>query len=208
MEGDLDPKYTEMCSTQTVQSQSAGFFQELFEAVLDQCTDKWLKTRFAEQPTDLDKVRCLFEDEGQASPGDLLLGMLEHVAEVYKPKNAVFSGQRRREGERLTETKGDQKKALILLSQAVLRAPPKGLWFLIEFEWIHLNVYYIVTGADLSSDGGITLAFALWARAAALLAMGNGRGALSDLQHSVACGLPAKQHGTYYLRLAKAHSCE
>lgn len=128
MEGDHDPKYTEMCSTQTVQSQSDGFFQELFEGVLGQCTDKWLKSRFAEQPTDLEKIRCLFEDEDNGAPGDLLLGMLEHVAEVYKPKNAVFSGQRRREGEKLTEKKDDQKKALILLSQAVLRAPPKGCW--------------------------------------------------------------------------------
>lgn len=126
MDGDLDPKYTEMCSTQTVQSHSDGFFQELFEGALGQCTEKWLKTRFAEQPSDFDKVQCMFEDEGLTAPGDLLLGMLEHVSEVYKPKNAVFSGQRRREGERLNETKGDQKKALIFLSQAVLRAPPKG----------------------------------------------------------------------------------
>lgn len=127
MDGDQDPKYTEMCSTQTVQSQSAGFFQELYEGVLGQCSDKWLKVKFAEQPDDLAKMRCLFEDDDRTAPGDLLLGMLEHVAEVYKPKNAVFSSQRRREGDRLYEAKGDMKKALILLSQAVLRAPPKGL---------------------------------------------------------------------------------
>lgn len=129
---DCDPKYTEMCSTQTVQSHSDGFFQELFESILGQCTEKWLKTRFAEQPTDFDKIRCMFEDEGDKGPGDLLQGMLEHVAEVYKPKNAVFSGQRRREAERMHETKGDQKKALMLLHQAVLRAPPKGLFYILS----------------------------------------------------------------------------
>lgn len=118
-----------MCSTQTVQSHSDGFFQELFESVLAQGTEKWMKTRFADQPSDYDKVRCMFEDKGDHAPADLLLGMLEHVAEVYKPKNAVFSGQRRREGERLCELKGEYKKALNLLSQAVLRAPPKGLLF-------------------------------------------------------------------------------
>lgn len=127
MDGDLDPKYTQMCSEQTIQSQQQGFFQELFEGVRGQCTDKWLKSRFADQPDDLSKVRCMFEDEDdQGAAGSLLMGMLEHVAPVYKPKSAMFSGQRRREGEREYEKKGDQKRALVLLSQAVLRAPPKG----------------------------------------------------------------------------------
>lgn len=61
---------------------------------------------------------------------------------------------------------------------------------------------------DLTADGGLTLALALWSRAAVLLELGNGQAALSDLQYSLVCGLPAKEHGSYYVRLAKANACK
>lgn len=125
MDADSDPKYTEMCSRQTVQSHDEGFFQELYESVFDSCTTKWLKTEFMERPNDREKLRALLEQS--EGGGDLLIGMLEHVAPVFKPKNAAFSAQRRKEGEHEYEKKGDYRKALLLLTQAVLRAPEKGM---------------------------------------------------------------------------------
>lgn len=70
------------------------------------------------------------------------------------------------------------------------------------------QLLFLFVDVDLQTDGGITLAFALWSRSAVLLELGNGEMALSDLQHSLACGLPAKQHGSYYLRLARANACK
>lgn len=183
MEGDFDPKYTEICSAQTIQSNEKGFFNELYESVKKLCSNKWINTEFKNSHGDGAKIRCLFT-ESDAS--DMLLGMLEHVAPVYKQKNAQFSAQRRREGEQLIQRGADYSKALILLSQAVLRAPEK----------------YV----DTHVDGGLSLAFALWTRSAVLLELGDGKSAISDLQHSITCGLPAKQHGAYYLRLARANA--
>lgn len=122
MEGDYDPKYTEMCSAQTIQSNEKGFFNELYGSVRQQCAKKWMDGVFATSTGDAAKLQCLFEP---SAASDILLGMLEHVAPVYKQKNATFSSQRRLEGEKLLE-QGKAAEALILLSQAVLRAPNKG----------------------------------------------------------------------------------
>lgn len=124
-----DPKYsyTELCNIMTVQNQSAGFFQDLFDKVLDLSSEKWMKTRFVEQPTDFDKVRCLYQDKDKEAPGSVLIEMLKNNPEIYKLKNANFSGQRRREGERLIDSKTDHKKALAMLNRAVLGAPKQGL---------------------------------------------------------------------------------
>lgn len=182
MEGDFDPKYTEICSAQTIQSDKKGFFNELYESVKNCCSEKWINSVFINSQGDGAKISCILE---HSDASDMLLGMLEHVAPVYKEKNAKFSAQRRREGDELLQ-RGESAKALILLSQAVLRAPKKDV--------------------ELQIDGGLSLALALWSRSAALLELGDGKNAISDLQHSLTCGLPAKQHGAYYLRLARANA--
>lgn len=123
MDGDYDPKYTEMCSAQTIQSNEKGFFNELYGSVRQQCSKKWIDGMFATSKGDAGKLRCLFEP---SAVSDILLGMLEHVAPVYKLKNAKFSSQRRLEGDKFLE-QGKTAEALILLSQAVLRAPDKGI---------------------------------------------------------------------------------
>ena len=126
MEGDLDPKYTDVCSAQTIQSDGKGFFSEFFEGVQSMCSKEWTENVFNKKLGDYEKIKCMFSEEsGMAS--DNLLGMLEHVQPVYKNKNAEISAQRRRNGESFQE-KGDSKNALILLSQAVLRAPEKGTY--------------------------------------------------------------------------------
>lgn len=52
------------------------------------------------------------------------------------------------------------------------------------------------------------LALSLWSRSGVLLELGNGPQALTDLLYAVECGLPAKQHAAYYLRLSRAHASE
>lgn len=72
-------------------------------------------------------MRCLFANgTGNAGPGEQLLDMLANVQPVFKPNDARFSMQRRRDGERLSDD-GDYERALVMLSQAVMRAPPKGM---------------------------------------------------------------------------------
>lgn len=150
MEGDYDPKYTEMCSAQTIQSNDKGFFNELYGSVRKMCPKKWMDSVFRQQIGDRAKIQCLFGDcDGNA----ILMGMLEHVAPVYKQKNAQFSAQRRREGEKLFD-QGDSAKALILLSQAVLRAPDKGKTNFLGrnsvTEFLNINLFEI---RSWSADG-------------------------------------------------------
>ena len=73
------------------------------------------------------------------------------------------------------------------------------------------KVYYhffnfLHQGVDIRVDSGLSLAFALWSRSEVLLELGDGENALSDLQYSLQNGLPAKQHGEYYLRMARANA--
>lgn len=122
MSDQSDKNFTEMCSERTIFSEQQGFFGEMFEIVKNCCTKKWLKEKFEASPTDADKLRLLF-DEPNVS--DMLLGTLEHVTSIYRKKDAAFSHQRRKDGERLHQ-QNDFENASMLLTHAVLRAPAKG----------------------------------------------------------------------------------
>lgn len=129
---DLDPRYTEICGERTVQSTDQGFFQELFDSVCDAAPAAWLQRTFGRQTEALDHMRgvlppCKADAAGATGcrTADVLWTMLEHVQPVFKPKDARFSVQRRRDGDRLSEG-GDQAAALAMLNLAVVRAPPKG----------------------------------------------------------------------------------
>lgn len=124
MEGDLDPTYTKICSAQTIQSDEKGFFAELFASVKNVTSQKWIQQVFHKKQGDFEKIQCVFGESNDIC--DILMGMLEHVAPVYKEKNATISAQRRQQAEQLFEA-GEAKKSLILCSQAVLRAPEKGI---------------------------------------------------------------------------------
>lgn len=139
---DLDPKYTEICSERTVQSSDNGFFREMFDSVCDACPPHWLQQTFGRQTDHVGSMRCVLPhvtdadnstDNGATTvaanrTADVLWTILENVQPVYKPKDARFSVQRRREGDRLSEN-GDLPGALAMLNHAVVRAPPKGLFF-------------------------------------------------------------------------------
>lgn len=120
---DIDPKLTEICSKQTIFSNEKGFFGELFTNIRQECNEKWIEKTFNGTTDDLSKMKLLLNE----SPAcDILLGTLEHVQPVYRAKDCLFSYKRRMDGEKLEQIK-DYSNALILLTQAVLRAPKKGL---------------------------------------------------------------------------------
>lgn len=123
MERDLDPKYTAMCSEQTIFSNKEGFFGEFFESLKKASPKKWINNVFGSAKNDRERLLMMLEEPNVSAT---LLGMLEHVSAVYKQKDGKGSELRRREGEKLLGS-GEVKKAVILLSQAVLRAPMKGL---------------------------------------------------------------------------------
>lgn len=116
-----DKNFTELCSERTIFSDDQGFFGDMFEIIKKSCTEKWLKNIFVSEVSDSIKLKLLF-DEPNVS--DNLLGTLEHVTTIYRKKDAAFSQRRRNEGQILHKN-GDLENALILLTQAVLRAPGK-----------------------------------------------------------------------------------
>lgn len=117
-----DFKFTNVCSTLTVQSDEKGFFNEFYQCVRDQCGDKWITGEFGKLKSDGDKILALYNDLNVC---DIVLGTLEHVRPVFKPKDAKFSYQRRMQGDLLARN-GDLKGALLMYSQAVMRAPDTG----------------------------------------------------------------------------------
>lgn len=131
MSDDIDTKYTAICSAQTIFSNDKGFFGELFESVKAKCTDQWIEKMFNSSMNDIDKLKVLYNEPNVS---DVLLGMLEHVSPIYTKKDAAFSRQRCEAGKQLMATK-DFEKALIILSQAVLRAPHKGRYGWTIVKW-------------------------------------------------------------------------
>lgn len=122
MNDDIDAKYTAICSAQTIYSDDKGFFGELFDSVKAECTDQWIEQMFSSSMNDIDKLKVLYNEPNVS---DVLLGTLEHVAPIFTKKDEPFSRQRCKASEQLMATK-DFDKAVLVLSQAVLRAPHKG----------------------------------------------------------------------------------
>lgn len=122
MANQMDKSYTELCSERTIFSDDQGFFGEMLATIKKSCSEKWLKNLFESKISDATKIKLLF-DEPDVS--DMLLGTLEHVQSVYRPKECTFSHERRKQGE-ILHRKGELNNALVLLTQAILRAPSKG----------------------------------------------------------------------------------
>ncbi|XP_063988107.1 SET and MYND domain-containing protein DDB_G0273589-like isoform X2 [Diachasmimorpha longicaudata] len=90
-----------------------------------------------------------------------VVNTLDRVRHIYRDKDARISKSRRLEGVQCFHS-GENAKALILLSQAVLRAP--------------------MTGRVQIIDDGYSLALALVARADVLIALGELHRAIDDLR--------------------------
>ncbi|XP_058824992.1 SET and MYND domain-containing protein 4 isoform X2 [Topomyia yanbarensis] len=184
---DNDPLFTSLCSTKTLQSQQEGFFNTFYQTVAENFTGKnehWLRDVFGKVRSgdDCAKLQLLFDDPVVCFE---VLGTLEHVKPVFRGKDAKFSWQRREQARKLLN-EGKTQQALLMASQAVMKAPPQGV--------------------DQQIDQGMTLACALWTRAEVLIQALDGKRALVDLQMAVKAGFPVKENGEYYGRMAKCYA--
>ncbi|XP_058448235.1 SET and MYND domain-containing protein 4 [Malaya genurostris] len=184
---DNDPLFTSLCSSKTLQSQQEGFFSSFYQTVAENFTGKnefWLRDVFGKvQPgDDCAKLQLLFEDPVVCFE---VLGTLEHVKPVFRGKDAKFSWQRREQARKLLN-EGKVQQALLMASQAVMKAPPQGV--------------------DQQIDQGMSLACALWTRSEVLIRALDGRRALVDLQMAAKAGFPVKESGEYYGRMAKCYA--
>lgn len=131
---EIDKIFTTKCSVKTIQSDDAGFFMNFYLTVIDSFKSEedfqnWLKTHFSKCESDREKLNLLYNDPTLSWE---ILGTLEHVNEVYRRKDAMFSWQKREQVVKLMKMIDEGRgqvaldKILILASQAVMRAPMKG----------------------------------------------------------------------------------
>lgn len=131
---EIDNIFTSQCSAKTVQSNENGFFMNFYLTVVDSFKSDeefktWLKTQFIQCESDREKMQLLYNDPTISWE---ILGTLEHVTEIYRKKDAMFSWQKREQVMKMLRVSDEGKtnvpldKLLILASQAVMRAPMKG----------------------------------------------------------------------------------
>lgn len=136
---DIDKIFTSECSAKTLQANDNGFFKSFYYTVVENFKsndewENWLKNQFGKLVSDEERLKLLYED---ATISWDILGTLEHVAEIYRKKDAMFSWQKREQVMKLLKhldnTSSSSGKAavgldkiLILASIAVMRAPMKG----------------------------------------------------------------------------------
>lgn len=132
---DIDKIFTSECSSRTVQANENGFFKNFYYTIVDSFKTEgewknWLKNQFGKLESDKEKLKLLYNDPSVSWD---ILGTLEHVAEIYRKKDAMFSWQKREQVMKLLKQVSSGNcafgldKVLILASQAVMRAPMKGL---------------------------------------------------------------------------------
>lgn len=136
---DIDKIFTSECSSKTLQSSDNGFFKNFYYTIVDSFKsndewENWLKNQFGKLESDEERLKLLFEDSTISWD---IVGTLEHVSEIYRKKDAMFSWQKREQVMKLlkhldsnsgSSTAIGLDKILILASQAVMRAPMKGLY--------------------------------------------------------------------------------
>jgi hypothetical protein len=132
---DIDKIFTSECSERTVQANENGFFKSFYYTIVDSFKTEqewrdWLNNQFGKSTSDEAKLQLLFNDPAVSWD---VLGTLEHVTEIYRKKDAMFSWQKREQVMKLLKQHETGScafgldKVLILASQAVMRAPMKGL---------------------------------------------------------------------------------
>ncbi|XP_067642855.1 SET and MYND domain-containing protein 4 [Eurosta solidaginis] len=177
-----DMSYQQICSARTVQSDQKGFFNDFYLEVKEGCSEKWLKHYFGQLKSNEARILSIFSDEEICNT---VLGVLENVTPVYKLKDGIFSVQRRAQADKFNLL-GDFKQALAHANLAVMRAPAKDV--------------------DKDLDDGLSLAMAYRSRAAILINIGDGQGAVRDLKLAANYGLVIKDNVDYYIKLAKAYA--
>lgn len=119
-----DNFYRTLCSSETLRSGAKGFFRDFSETVIDEAGDTWIDKIFGRLESDEDRVRAVLTDPRVRST---VLDTLRRVKHLYRDKDPGVSRIKRLEGLDVA-AKGDNEKALILFSQAVLRAPVTGFY--------------------------------------------------------------------------------
>jgi hypothetical protein len=131
---EIDSIFTSQCSIKTIQANENGFFMNFYLTVVDSFKSDeefktWLKSQFMKCESDREKMQLLYNDPTISWE---ILGTLEHVTEIFRKKDAMFSWQKREQVMKMLRVSDEGKtqvpldKLLILASQAVMRAPMKG----------------------------------------------------------------------------------
>ncbi|XP_076643026.1 protein-lysine N-methyltransferase SMYD4 [Halictus rubicundus] len=149
--------YRNLCSLETVRSGKKGFFREFSERVADVAGEAWISKVFARLPNDEARARAIFTDE---KIKDTVTETLSRTKILYRAKDGDTSKARRLEAYE-SAANGEWEKAVLLFSQAVLRAP--------------------LPGKCEAVDRGLTLPLALLGRAEAFAALNEYALALEDL---------------------------
>nr|XP_033338571.1 SET and MYND domain-containing protein 4-like [Megalopta genalis] len=155
MEG-TEQFYRNLCSLETVRSGKTGFFRDFSEHVSGIAGETWISEVFGRIRDDEARVRALFTDE---KIKEAVTETLDRTTMLYRAKDAEASRARRLEALEAA-AKGEREKAVLLFSQAVLRAPP--------------------TGKCEAVDDGLSLPLALLGRAEAFVALNEHALALED----------------------------
>lgn len=94
---DIDKIFTSECSSKTLQASDNGFFKNFYYTIVENFKsndewENWLKNHFGKLESDEERLKLLFEDSTISWD---ILGTLEHVSEIYRKKDALFSLQKR-----------------------------------------------------------------------------------------------------------------
>ncbi|XP_032669755.1 uncharacterized protein LOC116843453 isoform X2 [Odontomachus brunneus] len=165
---DHDEFYSTLCSSETVRSGKKGFFHDFSDFVTQTAGDTWTSRIFGRIDNDEKRMKTVFAD---AKIRDIVVDTLAKVKILFRDKDAEISRRRRLEGYQLAAV-GQYDKALLLFSQAVLRAPQPG--------------------KSKALDQGLALPLALLGRAEIFMALKEYHFALEDLRLAVEHDLPDK----------------
>lgn len=119
---DRNESYSNLCSSETLRSGKKGFFHDFSDFVTQTAGDTWTSRIFGRIDDDEERVRTVFAD---AKIRNVVADTLAKVKILFRDKDADISRRRRLEGYQLAAV-GQYDKALLLFSQAVLRAPQPG----------------------------------------------------------------------------------
>lgn len=122
MESDPEEFYRSLCSSETLRSGSKGFFRDFSESVMDAAGETWIREIFGRINSDVDRIKLVLTDPRVK---DVVSETLGRIKNLYRDKDAAVSRNKRLEGLE-NSARGNHEKALLLFSQAVLRAPATG----------------------------------------------------------------------------------
>lgn len=131
--------YRSLCSAETLRSGTKGFFHEFAETVVEEAGQTWIAQVFAKSRDDRQRLAVLVNGESRVC--DVVNETLSRVQRLYRAKDPEISRDKRMEAQRLVAG-GQNFKALLVISQAVLRAPATGIRTHCARERESINYYY------------------------------------------------------------------